>query len=106
MKITNNKLYELSENKVLREFAKRLNVTPMQIIGKGKCSYITDIRHLYCKLRYEMHGVTYLIISYEISKNLTTVRYGVMRINRLLLLNDKKTTAMWNKVKDIGGYYI
>ena len=99
-----NNLFELKENRVLHEFAKRLNVTPMQIIEKNKHAYISDIRHLYCKLRYDMHGVNYSVIGREIGRTHTAVRYGAQRIDILLLVNDKRTVEMWNKVKDISGY--
>ena len=94
-----------TENKVLIVFANRLGVTPMQIIAKNKSSHITDIRHLYCKLRYEMHGETYLKTGQEINRTYTPVRSGVMRINNLIYTNDKKIVAMWNRVKDIPGFF-
>ena len=93
------------ENKALIEFAKLLNVTPTDITAKSKCSDITDIRHLYCKLRYEMHGLTYLRIGCEIGRHHSTVRYGILRINNLLFYNDKNISAMWNRVKDILAFY-
>lgn len=102
---TKNTLLELSENKVLCEFAKQLNVTPMQIVAPNKTSRITDIRHLYCKLRYEKHGLTYLETGSEIGRHHATVRYGIMRINNLIRFNDQRITAMWNRVKDIPGFY-
>ena len=100
-----NTLLELSQNKVLCEYAKQFNVTPMQIIAANKTSRITDIRHLYCKLRYEKHGLTYLETGHEIGRHHATVRYGVMRINNLIRFNDQRIVAMWGRVKDIAGWY-
>ena len=105
MKETKIQTLEVTENKVLIEFANRLGVTPMQIVEKNKSSHITDIRYLYCKLRYEMHGATYLKTGQEICRAYTPVRSGVIRINNLIYSNDKKIVAMWNKVKDIPAYY-
>ena len=105
MKPIENNILELNENKVLNEFAKRLNVTPMQIIEQNKHSFISDIRHVYCKLRYEMHGSTFSDIAHEIDRTYTAVRSGVMRINNLLEANDHKIVTMWNRVKDIEGCF-
>ena len=104
-KIKNEQL-KRSENRVMNEFAKRMNVTPMQIIKHNKSSQISDIRHLYCKLRHDRHGVTYSATGREIGRAHATVKYGVMRINDLLFLKDKKTIELWNKVRDISGYYL
>ena len=84
MKETNNKTLERTENKVLIEFAKLMGVTPTQIKAKNKIRQMSDMRHLYCKLRYEMHSVTYSAIGREIDRQAATVRYGVMRITPLL----------------------
>lgn len=105
MKETNNLALEPTENKVLIEFANRLGVTPMQIIAKNEIRHICDIRQLYCKLRYEIHGATYLEIAHEIDRNPTTVRNGVMRINNLLDVDNIKIATMWNRIKDTPGYY-
>lgn len=105
MKETINQPLESTENKVLIEFAKLMGVTPTQIKAKNKIRHMSDIRHLYCKLRYEMHSVTYSATGREIDRHAATVRYGVMRINNMLLLNDSKTVAMWNRIKDIPGFY-
>ena len=104
-KIKNEQL-KRSENRVMNEFAKRMNVTPMQIIKHNKSSQISDIRHLYCKLRHDRHGVTYSATGREIGRAHATVKYGVMRINDLLYLNDKKIAKMWHRVRDISGLYI
>jgi chromosomal replication initiation ATPase DnaA len=98
-------LFDTNENKVLIEFAKLLNVTPIQIIAKNKIRHICDIRQLYCKLRYEVHGATYLEIAHEIDRDLTTVRKGLMRINNLLDVDNTKIVTMWNRVKDTPGFY-
>ena len=90
-------------NKVLHEFAKRLNVTAMQIKESNKCPHMSDIRQLYCKLRYERHGVNYSVIGREIGRSPATVKYSVEHINDLLHYKDKKLLALWNKVKDISG---
>ena len=59
------------------------------------------IRHLYCKLRCEIHGLSYSAMGREIGRADTTVKYGVKQINDLLYLKNKKTIGMWNRVKDI-----
>ena len=104
-KIKNEQL-KRSENRVMNEFAKRMNVTPMQIIKHNKSSQISDIRHLYCKLRHDRHGATYSATGREIGRAHATVKYGVMRINDLLFLKDKKTIELWNKVRDISGSFL
>ena len=101
MKKIKNKQLKRFENRVMTEFANRLDIAPMQIIKHNKRSEISDIRHLYCKLRHDSHGVSYSATGREINRNHATVRYAVMRINNLLQFNDKETVAMWNKVKDI-----
>ena len=106
MKQIKYELLEPIENKVMNEFANRVGVTPLQIIAHNKSAHICDIRHLYCKLRHERHGVTYAGTGREIGRTHTTVKYGVRRINDLLYLNDKKIVTMWNKVRDISGLYI
>ena len=103
--LEHTKIKVLDENRVLTEFAKRLNVTPMQIIEKNRIRHMCDIRHLYCKLRYEMHGATYSEVAHEIDRSHVTVRYAVMRINNMLEVNNSKIVAMWNGVKDIAGYF-
>ena len=95
-----------AENRVMNEFAMRLNITPMQIIEHNKSAHISDIRQLYCKLRHDWHGVTYSATGREIGRAHATVKYSVMRINELLYLNDKKTVEMWNRVRDISGYEV
>lgn len=103
-KIKNNRP-EPTVNKVMTEFAKRFGVSPMQIISQDTCSHISDIRHLYCKLRYECHGLTYTETAREIGRASTTVSYGVKRINNLLFLKNKKIVTMWKRVKNIGDLY-
>jgi chromosomal replication initiation ATPase DnaA len=95
-----------AENRVMHEFAKRLNVTPMQIIQHDKSAHISDIRHLYCKLRHDRHGVNYSATGREIGRAHATVKYAVKRINDLLNMNDKKTVEKWNKIRNISGYYL
>ena len=95
-----------SGNRVMIEFAKRMNVTPMEIIQHNKSANISDIRQLYCKLRHESHGVTYTATGRELDRSHTAVKYGVMHINDLLLMKDKKTVELWNKVSNISGYYL
>ncbi|NLC49673.1 MAG: hypothetical protein GX762_04790 [Bacteroidales bacterium] len=97
----NIELHENCENWVMYEFAKRLGITPMQLIAPNKKPRISDVRQLYCKLRYELHGLTFVELGEELGRAHTTVRYGVLRINDLLRLNDKRTLAMWNRVRDI-----
>ena len=100
-----NKLHEPTDNKVMIQFAKRFGISPMQIISQDKCSHISDIRHLYCKLRYECHDLTYAEIGHEISRSITAVYYGVNRINDLLRAKNKKIVTMWKRVKNIGDLY-
>ena len=100
-----NTLHELFENKVLCEFAKLFNTTPMELIEANKSSRITEIRHLYCKLRYENHGLTHLETGREIGRHYTTVQYGIVRINDLIDLNDQRIVAMWDRVKDIAAHH-
>ena len=106
MKQTNNELLERNDNRVLSEFAKRLDVTPMQIMEHNKEPHICDVRHLYCKLRHDWHGLTYSETGREIGRCHGTVKYGVRRINDLLLMNNNKILKMWNKVRDISGLYL
>ena len=106
MKAITEELLVNSENKVLIEFAKPLGVSPMQIIEQNRKSSITDIRHLYCTLRRQCHGATYSDTALEISRSPATVKYAVARITDLLRMGDKKITALWDKVKDIPGFYL
>jgi chromosomal replication initiation ATPase DnaA len=101
MKKINNPPHDLSYNQVMYEFAKRMGITPMQLIAPSKKQRISDVRQLYCKLRYDIHGLTFEELGEELGRAHTTVRYGVLRVNDLLRLNDKKTLAMWNRVRDI-----
>ena len=93
-----------NENRVMNEYAMRLNITPMEIIQYNNRAHISDIRHLYCKLRHDRHGVTYSETGREIGRAHATVKYAVMRINDLLNMNDKKIMKMWNRVRYISGY--
>ena len=90
------------EEKVMHEFTKRLKITPKQIMEHNKEPLISDIRYLYCKLRYDMHGVTFKTVGLELGRSYSTVWYGVHRINDLLDRNDEIILDLWNKVKDIG----
>ena len=102
---TTHELQNESDNKVIIEFAKLFDVTPMQIIARINNQKISDIRHLFCKLRCENHGLSYTETGREIGRTPATVRYAVRRINDLLSLNDLKIVEMWDKVKGIPGYY-
>lgn len=103
MKTFKNKPFKSIEHKVMSEFAKRLSIAPMQIIEHNKSAHISNIRQLYCKLRHDRHGMSYAAIGHEIGRSHSTVKYGVVRINRLLRLHDKKISWMWSRVKDISG---
>ena len=96
----------IRENKVMCEFVKFFDITPMQIVSKNKSSTISEIRYLYCKLRYENHGLTYSEVAREVDRKPATVRYGVNRINELLSYGDKRIITMWNRIKDISGFYM
>ena len=106
MKNTKNQLLMRNENRIMNEYAMRLNITPMEIIQYNNRAHISDIRHLYCKLRHDWHGVNYSATGREIGRAHTTVKYGVKRINKLLMKNDKKILKMWNRVRDISGLYV
>ena len=101
MKKINNPPHDLSNNRVLYEFAKRLNITPMQLIKPSKCAQISEVRHLYCKLRHDKHRVSYSATGREIARAHSTVKYSVTRINNLLYFKDKRIVKLWNRVKDI-----
>lgn len=103
--MTEIKLLKAIEHKVLNEFAERLGVTPEEIIAIDTHSHISDIRHIYCKLRYEKHDVSYSKVGREIKRSHTAVRHAVFRINNLFSIKDKKIEDMWNRVKDIPAHY-
>lgn len=105
MEKTNNELLEQNENKVMREFAKLFNIIPMQIIAHNKSPEISDYRQLYCKLRYENHGLSFNQIAREIGRTSSTVRYSVKHINELINVGNEDIVRKWNKVKDISGFY-
>ena len=105
MEKANNKIGESIEKRVMNEFAMRLNITATQLIRHNKCSSISDIRHLYCKLRHDKHGVSYAKTGREINRSHTAVKYGVMRINDMLQIEDSKIVDKWNLVKNISGSY-
>ena len=98
-------LVKNNENRVLNEFAKRLKVTPKQILEHNKTPYFSEIRQLYCKLRSEMHGISYSETAREIGRTHTSVINGVKRINDLLFWKDRNIVKMWNRVKDTPGMY-
>ena len=75
----------------------------MEIITHDKSSKISDIRHLYCKLRHDRHGISYTEIAKEIGRTHTAVSYGIARINDLLGIDDIKITRMWNSASTING---
>ncbi len=92
-------------NQVMDEFARRMAVSPMEIIARNKSAQISEIRHLYCKLRHDAHGVSCSEIAREIGRTFDTVKYGVNRINDMLLIGDQRVMEMWDGVKDILGNY-
>ena len=100
MEQINYELFGDVENKILNEFARLFGVTPLEIIAKNRCQNITDIRHLYCKLRSEMHRINYSLIGTEIGRTYRTVQRGINRINGLLYINDPIVVPMWNMVKN------
>lgn len=85
----------------LHEFAKKIGVTPREILEKNKSEYITDVRHLYCYLRCEIDGETYSKVGKEIYRSHNAVSKGVKRIIFLLSKNYTKIEDMWDKVKCI-----
>ena len=94
-----------TQNVVMGEFARRMAVSPMEIIARNKSAQISEIRHLYCKLRHDAHGVSCSEIAREIGRTFDTVKYGVNRINDMLLIGDQRVMEMWDGVKDILGNY-
>ena len=106
LEIVRDKPQDNFEKRVMHEFARRLGVTPKEIIEHNKKPHISEIRQLYCKLRNEMHGISYSATAREIERTHTAVIKGVKRINDLLYLKDEKVVKMWNKVKDISVLYI
>lgn len=105
MKSLKKQLKKINENKILIEFARIIGIPPIHIIIKNQDSHICDIRHLYCKLRYDMHGQNYSKIGREINRTHTAVRYGISRINDLLFIEDEEIINIWEKVKNISGFY-
>lgn len=89
------------EEKIMLEFTTLLGVTPTEIISKDRTMRISVIRNLYCKLRYEMHGVNYATIAKEIGRSPNGVSKGVDRVNDLLFTKETNVESMWNKVKCI-----
>lgn len=90
-----------NENSVLHEFAKKMGVTPRQILEPNKSDYICDIRHLYCYLRCKVHKESYSAVGLEINRSHTAVSKGVKRIENLFELKYKNIEVKWNKVKNI-----
>lgn len=101
----NKKQLERSWCRVLNEFAKKMGVTPQEIIEQNKKNKISDIRKLYCKLRCEVHHINFSRTGREIGRSHTAVRHSLRVINDLLELNTPAVVEMWNKVKDIPGEY-
>ena len=106
MEYTNYELLEDDESKIIEVFAILLGVTPEQILEENKKRNLTNIRHLYCKLRHEMHGANYSKIGREIGRSHSTVKYGVERINRLIMKGDKNIIRMWNRVEHIPEIFV
>ena len=105
MKKNNIKVATRSWESILNDFANSLNIDSIQIIEQNKKNDISDIRKLYCKLRYEVHMVSYQKIGNEIDRVHTTIMHAVSTINCSLELNAPTVVEMWNKVKDIPGEY-
>ena len=100
-KITQNDPSEYIDKTVLKEFAKRLGVTTEIILEHNKRTDVAEYRHLYCKLRREMHDEKFSIIARELDRSHTAVRRGFDKINDLFYMGDEVTLERWNKVKDI-----
>lgn len=101
----NYEIIEDDEAKILEVFALLMGVTPAQLIEKNKSSQITNIRRLYYKLRYEMHGANCSEIGREINRAHSAVRDGIVQINKLILKKDKNILSMWERVKHIPVIY-
>lgn len=103
MQEPNNKFQKEKEcnKRVLIEFTKLLNITPAQLIEENKNQIICEMRHLYCKLRCDIHKVSFATTGIEINRHCSTVGKGVRRINNLLSFEDERVVAIWNLVKDI-----
>ena len=106
MEKINIEVYKRNWESIINDFTNRLNVRPIDIIEHNKRNDISEIRKLYCKLRYEVHMVSYNKIGHEIGRVHSTVIYSVESINNLLILKEPSIVEMWNKVKDIPGDYI
>ena len=90
-----------TENSVLHEFAKKMGVTPRQILEHNKSDHICDIRHLYCYLRCNVHKESFSAVGLEINRSHTAVSKGVKRIENLFELKYKDIEVKWSKVKNI-----
>ena len=99
--IIQNDLLELNGKAVLLEFAKRLGVTPKLILEHNKRMDVAEYRHLYCKLRRDMHDLKFSDIARELGRSHTAVIRGFDKINDLLDMDDEVTVERWNKVKNI-----
>lgn len=106
MDYINYEIIEDDEAKIIEVFALLMGVTPAQIIKKNKSSQITNIRHLYCKLRHEMHGANCSVIGREINRSHSAVKRGIVRINKLILKKDKNILSMWERVKHIPEIFV
>ena len=101
MKKIEKEPHENFDNRVLKEFAKRMLISPIQLVQHNKRQHISDLRQLYCKLRHEKHDVNYAALGREIERDASSVREAVWSINNKLSYNDKKILEMWESVKDI-----
>ncbi len=90
-----------NENSVLIEFAKKMHVTPRQILEPNKSNDICDIRHLYCYLRCKIHDKSCTKVGREINRSHNAVSKGVRRIDFSLTQKYNNIKDMWKEVEHI-----
>lgn len=88
-------------NIILIEFAKLLNINPIDIKRKNKKRDVTEIRNLFYKLCYETFELSFTVIANEMDRSVSTVTRGLRHVNDLFDLKDPTIELIWNMVKDI-----
>ena len=101
MELTQEKLQRLAKNIFLIEFAKLMNVTPMELIVPDKRAEITLIRNLYYFWRSKKYKLTHEQIGREINRDRSTVSHGIRRIVAFTDIEDKKTIAYLKMIEEM-----
>lgn len=101
MELTQEKLQRLAKNIFLIEFAKQMNVTPMELIVPDKSAETTLIRNLYYFWRAEKYKLTHEQIGREINRDRSTVSHGIRRIVDFTDIEDKKTIAYLKMIEEM-----